>query len=105
MTSLSCDRGDRVWQLSYRVEILSGKGVYSVKYIDGNGADVQEGNLSDNWRSATYSQVESGHAARLEVLQVSGTMSFRLEILRDGAVHESRESTPGETAILISDIL
>jgi len=105
VSSLSCDRGDRVWNLSYKVQVLTGNGTYSVKYLDGNGVDVQEGNLSGDWSSGTYSQVETGQATRLQVLPVNGTMTFRLEIIRDGAVHESGESIAGELDYMISAVL
>jgi hypothetical protein len=105
LASTTCDRGDRLWTLQYRVEVVSGKGEFTAKFLSPSGADVQVGDLSETWKSQVYNRVETGTRVRLLVEKSSGDQELRIEILRDGAVHESGDVGVGEMSSVIFDSL
>ncbi len=104
-SSTTCDRGDRIWTLQYRVEVISGKGEFTAKFLSPSGADAQVGDLAETWESQVYNRVETGTRVRLLVEKNSGNQELRIEILRDGAVHESGNIGASEMSSVISDSL
>jgi len=101
----SCERGERIWTLQYRVKVLAGIGEFSVKYLNPNQSETQVGGLTSDWESSVFTDVESGTLVSLEIRKTNGDQMLQLEILRDGAVHESAILSQGESTLTISDAL
>lgn len=101
----SCERGDRLWTLQYRVEVISGKGNFTAKFLSRSGGEVHEGNIDQSWKSRIYNQVESGTRVRLLIEKKSGNQELQIEILRDGAVHEMGTISSSEKSKEINDSL
>jgi hypothetical protein len=58
-----------------------------------------------NWESESLPEFESGDEVQMEIEILSGSASFDLQILRDGAVHENEILPYGQKSLLVQAII
>ncbi len=93
-TFTSCEKSTKIWTVNFQVEGVSEDiKEYRVRYIAPDGAEVTKGPFQEpDWTSDDI-VYEDGTYVFFEIELLDGRGSYTLNILRDGALHESGMSS------------
>ena len=107
ITFSSCEKEVKVWDVQYKaVNLGADIPVYRITYKTKSGGTKLVGPFNTwSWESDTLFDLESGSSVELEIEIISGKGAYELQILRDGAVHESGRLVKGETSLVIESYL
>ena len=97
-----CKKEVRLWDVQYKAVSL-GPDIpeFRLTYKTASGGTKLVGILTTGyWESDTLFDVESGSPVELEMEIISGKGAYELQILRDGALHESGSLVKGETTLV-----
>ena len=102
-----CKKEVKVWDVQYKAVTL-GPDIpeFRLTYKTSSGGTKLMGPFNTAyWESDTLFDMESGSPVELEMEIISGKGAYELQILRDGAMHESGRLKKGDTSLVIESYL
>ncbi len=103
----SCKEEKETWKVNYKLvnETVGKPSSVRVSFTNETGGTQLNGVVSDGiWTSDTF-LFQDDDLVRFKLERVSGDAEYRMEILRNGAVHEGGVLFPSDEELEISDFI